>query len=122
MMNTPFEFIVGKTFISITINKEKDRVTFKANDGSEYEMYHDQDCCENVYIESIVGDLTDLMDSEILVAEERKSSETHVSDSFTWTFYTFRTIKGSVDIRFYGTSNGYYSESVYISYKKESLF
>ena len=111
--------LVGKTLISVT-NIDDEVLQFKTDTGETYALFHEQDCCEIVDIESIVGELADLVGSPILLAEEVVSNENpedaeldlQDQDSFTWTFYKFATIKGYVDVRWYGESNGYYSESV----------
>ena len=112
-----FNDLKGKTIKTITgLCKDSEEAIFICTDGTKYRMNHYQSCCENVYIEDIYGDVEDLIGSEILVAEEIKGAnippkkESH--DSYTWTFYKIATAKGSVDIRWYGVSNGYYSESV----------
>ncbi|MCS0827425.1 hypothetical protein NX029_26275 [Cytobacillus firmus] len=96
------------------IEKFDDEIHFHTSEGEKHVMKHFQDCCESVYVEDIVGDLEDLLNSPILLSEE--SGESGVNgdwgDTYTWTFYKFATIKGSVTIRWYGNSNGYYSESV----------
>lgn len=128
-----FTELIGKTLLSITSTNNE--IVFICNDGSEYKMYHPQVCCESVSIDDINGDVTDLIGSPITLAEERTSKE-HTpeiqaekqkekeeseekygywydsDDSFTWTFYKLATTKGYVDIRWFGSSNGYYSESV----------
>lgn len=63
-------------------------------------------------IEDIVGDLSDLEGTPLLLAEEVVSYGEKDSVNKTWTFYKFVTKKGYVDVRWYGTSNGYYSKSV----------
>jgi len=106
-----FSEFVGKTPVSIVIG-DTSKITFKFSDETTYEMYHEQDCCESVYIEEIHGDLDDLIGSEILVAEESRNSDYTDESSYTWTFYKIRTRNSDVTIRWYGTSNGYYSEAV----------
>lgn len=117
----PFATLEGKTIQSIQVGKflqyEMDEIRFRCTDGSEYRMYHQQDCCENVSIEDIDGDIQRLIGQQIVVAEERTSNENpplamDADDSFTWTFYVLRTNLDSVTIRWFGTSNGYYSETV----------
>lgn len=116
----PLSILLGKTLTAVTTDG-KERITFSADDGSAFLMHHEQDCCENVEIEDISGSLDDLVGALILRAEERTNSDEPAKafdeewmkdDSFTWTFYELATIKGSVTIRWYGSSNGYYSERV----------
>ena len=110
------------------IDVADDTLTFYGMQGQPlFQMCHDQDCCEHVYLEDVVGDLDDLIGTPIFLAEESSSrirprdklneddaDYWQVPDSETWTFYKFATMKGSVTLRWYGTSNGYYSERVSI--------
>ena len=125
--------LLGKTFTRV--ERDGEEIHFYA-EGMHYVLLHEQDCCEDVHIESVVGDLSDLEGAPILRAEEagytangdtwgalpeiqairltqRLTPETVPCDeSKTWTFYKFATRKGYVDIRWVGESNGYYSERV----------
>lgn len=118
--DTDIKEMQGKTFGIVF--EDGERLIFE-NDTERYIFYHSQDCCESVYIESISGDLNDLIGVPLLLAEEVSSDDegplNEYEDSYTWTFYKFATIKGYVDVRWYGSSNGYYSESV--SLRKESV-
>lgn len=112
--------LIGKTVTEIAGGKGDDRMTLKTSDGKEYVFYHSQDCCESVAIEDVIGDTADLIGEPLVEAEEVTSNENpegvkepeYRDDSFTWTFYKLGTRKGSVTVRWYGSSNGYYSESV----------
>lgn len=116
MTTTIFNEWIGKTIFEVSIQQEteyNDEAWFYFKNGDIWKMYHAQDCCESVFIEEIIGDTNDLLSSPLVEAEE--VSQRHCGgyeDSTTWTFYKFRTEKGSVNIRWKGMSNGYYSESV----------
>lgn len=107
--------LVGKTLTSCVVNNDCDEITFTTDSGQSYIMCHNQDCCENVRIDDIAGDLADLVGSPILQAEAAEGEtppERDLSESYTWTFYKLGTNRGRVTLRWLGESNGYYSESV----------
>ena len=114
--------IIGKTIIEIRgAYSGSDHISFKFSDNTYMKMYHSRSCSENVEVDDIVGDIDDLINSEIICAELVQSHDDgnpkdQYDSSYTWSFYKFRTHKGYVDLRWYGSSNGYYSESVYIKY------
>ena len=101
------------------LKKESGRARFWCKDGFIIVMCHHQDCCEGVWIEDVDSEENNsdiYTDCEWCKLEEINSDDNPPLDkwdeSYTWTFYKITTNKGYDTIRWYGTSNGYYSESV----------
>ena len=115
-----FNILKGLTITSIDgLEDDSAEVIFTTSEGRRFEMSHSQDCCERVSIEDVCGDVNDLLNSPILLAEKETSDEDPVDvnkeyhdDLYCWTFYKLSTFKGDVTIRWYGESNGYYSVGV----------
>ena len=122
-MSKEFKSLVGRTLKNIVLEESAhtgkiEAVFFETTDGFTYAMRHSQDCCEHVYLEDICGDLEDLLGSQITQADMVQSTESVSREleeqdrSYLWTFYKLATVKGYVTLRWFGSSNGYYSEGV----------
>jgi hypothetical protein len=111
---TFFDELVGLTFERIEgLDEGSPEVNLYTDCGRHFRMDHYQDCCEHVRVAEVIGDVSDLIGSPVLKAEEvSEADETQEYGTGTWTFYKLATRKGYVDIRWLGESNGYYSESV----------
>jgi hypothetical protein len=103
-----------KNRILCKVDAHDDELVLYLSDTNWVRFYHAQDCCESVTIEDICGDLQDLVGEPLLEAEQVQGYIGPDTDdeSYTWTFYKFATRRGAVTVRWYGSSNGYYSESV----------
>lgn len=104
----------GRTLKACEMDKDRERLIFTLDTGAKVMLWHNQSCCETVSIEDVEGRLSDLVGSPLLLVEEESNDEDKKpeDESGTWTFYRFATVKGYVTVRWYGSSNGYYSESV----------
>lgn len=111
-----FSGLVGKTIVGIEgMEKGSLTVEFLCSDGSKYLMAHDQDCCESVDLEDVAGDVDDLLNTPILIADESSSEQSDHDEHdnvHMWTYYKLATAKGYVTLRWYGESNGYYAIGV----------
>lgn len=108
----------GKTLICIEgMEKDSYNITFRTDDNKEYKMYNYEaecgnDCC--IWVEDVCGDIDDLLNTPLLSVYEDSNEKTggEYNTIEGWTFYNFRTIKGSLTLRWGGESNGYYSVMV----------
>ena len=101
--------MVGKKITGIYYDEENFQIR---TDNCVYAFYHEQDCCESVWLTQVDGISDKIIGSRIVIAEEVTDSKSVAGGSITWTFYKIGTNKGMIDFRFQGKSNGYYSETV----------
>lgn len=112
--------LIGTTLLGYHIFDDDDeKLIMFYDDFYNYTFYHDQDCCENVFLEGenklLESEIKAILNSPIVLAEARtdtSNSERGNEYSETFTFYTLRTHNDTLTLRFVGRSNGYYSERV----------
>lgn len=110
MKNADFFELIGKTIISL------DETNIETSDGAKYYFYHEQDCCETVDLYKIKGNIDDILNSPVTLAEEDGAApecwKPEYVESYTFSNYFLETVKGRLEIYFLGESNGYYGESM----------
>ena len=101
--------MVGKKVLGIYYDEDYFQIR---TDDCVYAFYHEQDCCESVYLTQVDGISDKIIGSRIVIAEvvtdEKDTEHSHI----TWSFYKIGTNKGMIDFRWQGESDGGYSEIV----------
>lgn len=106
-----FEQIQGMTITAVVYKETSESLHIHLN-THVLEMIHHQECCETVYLADVVGSFEDLIGYPLLEVSENLIDIGSEDISSTASYYNFRTIKASVQLRWVGESSGYYSETV----------
>ena len=106
-----FEQIQGMTITAVVYKEVNESLLIHLN-THVLEMLHHQDCCETVYLADVVGSFDDLIGYPLLEVSESIVDIATADMSSTASYYNFKTIKASVQLRWVGESDGYYSETV----------
>ena len=115
--------IIGATILAVEgCVLESTDITFSTTKG-DLRLYFDKDywehCNVRVSLEDMTGEPSNLIGGVVSVAEERSNKKEWSGKETRWTFYTIRTTKGDLDLRWYGHSNGHYSTSVNTKWKEK---
>ena len=106
-----FEQIQGMTITAVVYKETNESLLIHLN-THVLEMIHHRDCCETVYLADVVGSFEDLIGYPLLEVSESIVDITTADYSSTASYYNFKTIKASVQLRWVGESNGYCSETI----------
>lgn len=106
--------LIGKTIINISgLEEESEEVviTTRSSDGVTelHTFWHEVGCCEEVWLEDFEKPTAN---GGLIISAELSTEINKGCNNETWSFYKIETTKGELFMRWYGASNGYYSEEV----------
>lgn len=101
--------LVGKVIKGWAYSDENFQIL---TDDGVYAFYHEQSCCESVWLTQVDGISDKIIGSRIVIAEEVVDEKDTEYGHITWSFYKIGTNKGMIDFRWQGESDGGYSETV----------
>ncbi len=101
------------------VDIDDDSMQVTTDCGRKFCFKHDQDCCEYVRIISKSDDILDIMNKRLISVEMTyldgdmfDNDPDHNYDSHTLSKLTFVTNDSTECVRWLGSSNGYYGETV----------
>jgi len=100
------------------IDYSKDEFVLSFTDGTQLKFYHEQYCCEKVYITQFVFSIPEIKGFASIIGKELKSiKESYKKGEWEYGTYTetkleFDTSCGKFEVHWYGESNGWYDENV----------
>ena len=113
--------LTGRTLVKAD-SDDSEYIALTMEDGAIVRFYHDQDCCEHVRLWDIVGGTVQDLEGQkivgcsILQGDIPPEVNYQPGESHTWTEHHLRLEdERLIKFRWLGESNGYYSESIYIS-------
>jgi hypothetical protein len=110
--NYSIDSLVGETLSFIDIDDDNNEILLTTESERQIKIFHQQDCCESVFIDSTDGDWSELLGKVLIEVTKDVISDETECESSTHTKLIFRVDDATVVSRWVGYSNGYYSENV----------
>lgn len=112
LLESSKESLVGETITHIDVDESQSEILFTTQSGKQILVHHWQQCCEEVKLAGIDGDIYSLVGWVARDISEETEEGKSGDGTWTKTVLTFRVGGLAVVTRWFGESNGYYSENV----------
>lgn len=108
------DVLVGEVLTHVDVDETAGEILLTTKSGRQFMLHHEQDCCESVTIKSTEGDWKKLLHKKLKEVKWEEEGDSTDYGTCTRTDITFIVNRHTVVSKWFGESNGYYSESVHL--------